>query len=53
MITEWHMFDENKGYEVREVEGGWELRTDDGTVYELSDEEFKQLRDTGENPKGL
>lgn len=53
MITEWHMLDENEGYEVREVDDGWELRIRGVEVIHLTDEEFKQLRETGENPKGL
>lgn len=55
----WHLFDEAKGYKVRQTTGPdedncWELCTPDGTVYELDDVDFDRLRDPErDNPKGI
>jgi len=49
----WHRFDEERGYDVRPVEGGFEIRDADGNITSLDVEEFEQLRAEGYNPKGL
>ena len=52
---DWHSFDIEHGYDARQVEGGWQIRRDgdDSEITDLTDEEFEQLRTTGDNPKGL
>lgn len=55
---DWHLFDDEKGYEVRQVTDAdtpnhWELRQPDGTVVDLDDDEFQQLLSEGPNPKGI
>lgn len=55
---EWHLFDAELGLEVRQTtpdgEGNrWEVRTADGRVEALDDDEFEQLRCDGPNPRGL
>lgn len=55
---DWHAFDVERGYEVRQTtpdsEGNrWEVRDRDGQVVVLDDDEFEQLREHGPNPKGL
>lgn len=55
---DWHLFDAERGYEVRQTtpdaEGNrWEVRDRAGHTVVLDDEEFKQLREHGPNPKGL
>jgi hypothetical protein len=55
---DWHVFDVERGYEVRQTtpdsEGNrWEVRDRDGNVVVLDDDEFGQLRAHGPNPKGL
>jgi hypothetical protein len=55
----WHLFDAERGLEVRQTtpdsEGNrWEVRrTGSDRVVVLDDEEFEQLREDGPNPKGL
>lgn len=56
---DWHVFDVERGYEVRQTtpdaEGNrWEVR-EIGTdrIVVLDDAEFEQLREHGPNPKGL
>lgn len=54
MEHDWHPFDVERGYDVRQVhEDRWELRDKDGRTWELNAEEFEQLRSTGENPKDI
>lgn len=61
---DWHPFDIDNGLEVRQATGPdeanrWEVRKVDengattGEVTALTDDEFDQLRETGQNPKGL
>lgn len=55
---DWHLFDEEMGYEVRQTtdkneDNCWELRDPEGNIVALNDEEFSQLRDDGPNPKGI
>ena len=55
---DWHVLDAERGLEVRQTtpdsEGNvWEVRTPDGRVEALTDEEFDQLRAEGPNPRGL
>jgi hypothetical protein len=55
---DWHVLDAELGLEVRQTtpdsEGNqWEVRTADGRVEVLDDDEFEQLREHGPNPKGL
>jgi hypothetical protein len=43
---EWHLFDAEKGIEVRRVHGRWQLRHVDNRedVQDLSDEAFEKMR---------
>lgn len=55
---DWHLFDVDRGYEVRQTtpdsEGNrWEVRDREGHVVVLDDDEFEQLRADGPSPKGL
>lgn len=55
---DWHVFDAERGYEVRQTtpaaEGNrWEVRSPDGDIMVLDDDEFEQLREHGPNPRGL
>lgn len=55
---DWHLMDAERGLEVRQTtpdsEGNvWEVRTPDGRVEALDDDEFDQLRREGPNPRGL
>jgi len=54
MTQDWHPLDADQGYECRQVEDGNVLvRDKNGKVTELTREEFRQLREPGDNPKGL
>jgi hypothetical protein len=55
---DWHGFDEEKGYELRQVTeedepNRWELKKPDGEVVELDDDDLQKLLSEGTNPKGL
>jgi len=51
---DWHLFDVERGYEVRQLDdGSYEARDADGNVTPLTAAEFEQWRADGENPKGL
>jgi hypothetical protein len=55
---DWRPFDLEAGLDVRQVSAAgepdrYEVRNADGEITELDAGEFKQLRDTGPNPKGL
>lgn len=54
---EWHLFDAERGYEARETlddrDAGYQIRDSDGKVTSLNPEEFDQLRNEGENPRGI
>lgn len=54
-MSDWHMFDAEHGYEVREVADGYEIRQQNkpDDVTHLTPDEFEQLRSVGPNPKGL
>ena len=51
---EWHVFDANLGYEVRALpDNRWAIRDRDCKEWELSAEEFEQLRTVGVNPQDI
>jgi hypothetical protein len=56
---DWHLFDAERGYEVRQTtpdsEGNrWEVRkVGSKDVVVLDDDEFEAFREDGPNPKGL
>jgi len=52
---DWHLFDVERGYEVRRVGDTYEVRQVDApdAVTPLTADEFEQLRSEGDNPKGL
>ncbi|MFG3340521.1 hypothetical protein [Glycomyces sp. NPDC048151] len=55
---DWHEFDAECGYEVRQTTPGsegnrWEVRDRSDRVVVLDDDEFEQLRADGPNPRGL
>jgi hypothetical protein len=51
---DWHLFDVERGYDAKpDGSGRWLLRDRDGSVTELTAEEFEQSRVQGPNPKGL
>jgi len=52
---DWHLFDVERGYEVRRVGDTYEVRDVDNpdAVTPLTADEFEQLRSEGDNPKGL
>lgn len=48
-VHDWHLFDAERGLEVRQTTGAdeanrWEVRDPSGNVYTLTDDEFDQLR---------
>lgn len=56
MSSDWHMFDVEHDYEVRQDPdgSGWQIRVKGSkSITHLTDEQFDQLRSEGENPKGL
>lgn len=54
MAHDWHTLDEERGYDVRQLDdGSYEVRDPEGAVTPLTSEEFEQLRVEGPNPKGL
>ena len=50
---EWHSFDVEHGYYVKQIEYGWLVRDHEGHVTHLTDGQFDQLRSPGANPRGL
>lgn len=53
-MHDWHSFDVERGYDVKQQdEGTWLLRDREGTEWSLTAEEFNLLRSTGDNPKGI
>lgn len=53
MDHDWHLFDVERGYEVKRVGDRYLIRKDGDLTVELSEEEFDQLRAEGPNPRGL
>lgn len=57
-VHDWRTFDAETGLEARQItpEGEadhYQVRDAEGTVTDLTADEFAQLRDVGPNPKGL
>lgn len=55
---DWHVFDAEAGLDVRQLTAAgepdhYQVRDRAGKVTDLDAADFKQLRDTGANPKGL
>jgi hypothetical protein len=56
VADDWHLFDSETGYEVRQLgDGSYEARPVDAPdeVTRLSTEEFEEWRAEGPNPRGL
>ena len=51
---DWHLFDDERGYEVRQLDDDtFELRDATGEMWTLDAAEFDQVRSEGANPRDI
>jgi hypothetical protein len=50
---DWHLFDAEKNYFVKREGEHWLVKREDETIFELTHEQFDQLRNEGVSPEGL